>query len=293
MTSTPADSNRRDRRTLAAARLGLFVLAIALAAATSLGRASAADSDDDSWLRGSFSDEHRGPIRWDGVVLGGTFGFSNMSTDFGDAAGPEVAYILRNSTLETEDSPSSWTTLPRDITNSQQYGAFIGYNYQLDQIVLGADIAYNHPNSLVGSASDSIDRIVTTSDGVTHNVLLQAQSSLRLVDYGTVRARAGYGYGQFLPYGMLGVAVGRFNYSTSATVTDVQSGAITGTFGPITQTQGQDNFYATGFVAGLGLDVSLLPNVFVRGEWETIVWGPVNGIKPSMNTARVGLGVRF
>ncbi len=36
-----------------------------------------------------------------------------------------------------------------------------------------------------------------------------------------------------------------------------------------------------------------MPNVFLRGEWEYIYWGPVNGIKTSMNTGRVGIAVRF
>ena len=46
---------------------------------------------------------------------------------------------------------------------------------------------------------------------------IKAQSSIKLVDYATLRARAGYAFGQFLPYALVGGAVGRFNYSTSAT----------------------------------------------------------------------------
>lgn len=278
-------SKSRRRGALAA-----FALLIAAAAC---GRASAADLDD-SWLRGPFTEESApGYVRWDGLVLGATLGYTNMSTDFGNAGGSEIAYILRDSLLEQEFQPSSWTTLPKNVTNSMQYGGFLGYNWQMEQLVLGVDAAYNRPSSLSSEASDSIDRIVKTSDGTTNDVLLESKASLKLVDYATFRGRAGYAFGQFLPYAMLGVAVGRFNYSTSATVTNKQTGTITGTFGPLTQTSAQDNVIDAGFLAGLGVDVAIMPNVFLRAEWEYIAWGPVHGIKSNLNTGRVGIAVRF
>ena len=40
-------------------------------------------------------------------------------------------------------------------------------------------------------------------------------SSLKLTDYATFRGRAGYAFGQFLPYAFVGAAVGRMNYSTT------------------------------------------------------------------------------
>jgi len=39
--------------------------------------------------------------------------------------------------------------------------------------------------------------------------------------------------------------------------------------------------------------VKLLPNVFLRGEWEYIAFSPVSGNRSSINTARVGVGVLF
>jgi opacity protein-like surface antigen len=46
-------------------------------------------------------------------------------------------------------------------------------------------------------------------------------------------------------------------------------------------------------VVGAGIDVALLPNVFVRGEWEFIGFAPVAGIRTSIHAARVGAGIRF
>jgi outer membrane immunogenic protein len=275
-------------------RLAARLLICAPLAAASAAPAMAADWLDGSFLRGSFAAFDVRPARWDGVLLGATVGASNMSADFGNGTSSEIAYILRNSTLEDEFHPSSWTTLPKTVTNSQQWGAFLGYNWQMDQLVLGADVAYNRPSSLNSQATDTLERLASTSDGVDHDVTLQGTVSLKLVDYATVRGRAGYAVGQFLPYAMLGVAVGRFNYSTSVTVTDVQT--IGGVVQPAFVQSGsaaQDNVYTGGFLAGLGVDVAVLPNVFLRAEWEYIAWGPVNGIKSTLNTGRAGIGVRF
>jgi opacity protein-like surface antigen len=52
-----------------------------------------------------------------------------------------------------------------------------------------------------------------------------------------------------MPYAFLGGAVGRLNYSVSHN--DVVTDA-------------KDNAYTAGFVAGVGIDVALLPNVFLR-----------------------------
>lgn len=270
-------------------------VAAAVMMAASIGGAQAADMPDDSWLRGSFTQESPGFMRWDGLQIGAQIGLSNMNADFGNAGSDQIAYILRNTTVQSEFSPSSWTTLPNVTTNSSQYGVFVGYNWQWSELVLGVDAAYNKPSKLETNASDSIGRQVTTSDSTVHRVFIDSSASLKLVDYATVRAKAGYAFAQFLPYATLGVAIGRFNYTTSSTVTDIwtPSGGTSTTFGPITQTDSKNNAITAGFLVGLGMDVALLPNVFLRGEWEFIAFAPVNGIRSQLNTGRVGLGVRF
>jgi opacity protein-like surface antigen len=155
-------------------------------------------------------------------------------------------------------SDASGTNSTRD-----SFGGFIGYNTQQwdPQLVLGFELGYNRPSSLETPST-------STAGG----------SSYKLVDYVTFRGRAGYAVGQFLPYAVLGAAVGRVNYSTTTTGGSNQS---------------QDNVFPFGFVAGLGMDVLLLPNVFLRGEWEGVLFTHVGGIRSNVNTGRVALGVRF
>ena len=87
---------------------------------------------------------------------------------------------------------------------------------------MGFDLAYNRLTDLQTSSGP------TTLDAPGQHLgrdqacglIRSAQSSTKLVDYGTLRLRAGYAFGQFLPYAVVGGALGRFNYSTTVALTD-------------------------------------------------------------------------
>jgi outer membrane immunogenic protein len=268
------------------------VVCLALASA-SAERAIAAD-----WpLRGSVEPSY---VRWDGWQFGVLAGYGNMNADFGNSTSPLVAFILRNSTLENEAQPSAWTTLPASSTNGPVFGAFLGYNWQWSELVVGWDLAYKHPSILQSSTGDSLERLFTTSDLVQHDVTITASSSFKLVDYAALRARAGYAVGQFLPYAAVGVAVGRFNYQTNVNVNDAMTWtgpAPTPPGLPSTFQQsasaGQSNVFVAGVAAGLGLDWAVTPSVFVRGEWEFAAFAPVNGTRSNTQIGHVGVGVRY
>lgn len=240
MICTRRDSAHASVNSRALARRAVALCA--LLAAVWAAPAKAADLLDDSYLRGSMGG---GPVRWDGVVIGAQLGYTNMNTNFSDS----------NSTVE----------LSSTTTNSASYGGFLGYNIQWDDLVLGIDGGYTRASSLA-----------STSEGTSLGV--HASSSMKLIDYATVRARAGYAFGQFLPYAFIGGAVGRMDHSTTVGSSVIAS---------------RDNAIDGGITAGLGVDVAILPNVFLRGEWEYIAFGQVSGVRVSTNTARVGVGVRF
>jgi outer membrane immunogenic protein len=258
------------------------------------GTAIAADWADRVPLRGAISD---GPMRWDGVNFGVQGGLSVMNTAFGGTTSSQVAYLLRNTTIENEFDPSGWATLPSTDTNSASFGAFLGYSVQTDALVLGIDAAYNRMSSMEAAATDSIGRQFVTSDGYNNNVTVTATASVKLIDYGTLRGRAGYAMGQFLPYAFAGVAVGRVNY---VSIAHVQADGTPPAGGPglpfsldLTSSEGKNNAFVAGATAGLGLDVAIMPNVFLRGEWEYVYFAPLHGINTYLNTFRAGVGLRF
>ncbi len=189
--------------------VGLLSVSVTVA---SHERATAADWPGTPYLRGSLR-PLLGYARWDGVFVGGDIGYSNLNVDFGNSTSDQVAYILRNTTIEDEFSPSTWTTLPTSVTNSVMYGGFIGYNLQFEQIVLGIDIGYHRPTSMETAVSDSIERQFVTSDGLTTTMFGSTRSHRS--SWWTMerlRGRVGYAFGRFLPYVLFGGAVGRFDY---------------------------------------------------------------------------------
>jgi outer membrane immunogenic protein len=129
---------------------------------------------------------------------------------------------------------------------------------------------------------------------------VSGQSFISLTDFGTIRARAGWAVGGFLPYLTGGVALGRASYGTTATL--YQNTAIcvvadcTGVPNPWasdsvrTASSNKGNALIYGFSAGLGMDWALTQNIFVRAEYEYIQFSQM---RLNLNNARVGAGVKF
>jgi opacity protein-like surface antigen len=267
-----------------------LLASIALAGAAVAPIADAARSADmpgEDFLRGTFVTE---TVRWEGFHVGGQLGFTNMNGDFSNATRNMVHDMLRESTLENESAPSEWDVLGSTQTRGISYGGFIGYNWQWDSIILGIDGGYTRMSgfdTFVGPRT--LQRSIPSSGD---NVFIRASSTLTMHDYATLRGRVGYAFGQFMPYAFVGGAVGRFDYATHVRVRVGQSGSA-GVYAPAPETQSRDNAFTPGVAAGLGVDIALLPNMFLRGEWEYVAFSQIDGIRASINTARVGLAIRF
>jgi opacity protein-like surface antigen len=271
------------------ARIRVCVLC-ALLAMSLTERAGAAD-----WpLRGSVAPPTY--VRWDGAQIGVEVGWGTFRNDFGNSTAPLVAFILRNTTAEAEFAPSTWATLPSNTTNGPVFGGYIGYNMQWDQLVLGVDLGYKYANLATG-ANDSISRQFTTSSGFQETVSIDARSQMKLVDYATLRGRAGYAWGQFLPYAFVGIAAGRFNYGTNVTVHHTGTPIPPAPGAPFDVTDsastGKTNAIVGGVAAGLGIDWLATPGMFLRAEWEYVAFAPVNGSRSNINTGKIGAGARF
>jgi outer membrane immunogenic protein len=276
---------------------GVIGVLIALALPTS---ALAGDFDI---LRGSVPTVH-----WGGVYGGVQGGYSSSDMDFSGGVDPLVADILRSSSLAAD--LSGWDVLGSMSTARVNYGGFVGYNWEFEDVVLGVEANYNRP-SLSGASSSSISRIFVDNTAAPPNTTYQydmtvaGSSSIHLTDVATFRARAGWEAGRFLPYIFGGLALGRADVAQTASVSGTRSSTITNpidgstTPGPTvavvpgSQSNAQQGMFAYGFTAGLGTDVVLLPNVFVRAEWEYVGFSPIDGTHVAINTARVGAGIKY
>lgn len=174
-------------------------------------------------------------------------------------------------------------------------GGFAGYNSQWDDTVIGIELSYMH-GKFGGSQTDSMGRSFTTSDGYTNGVTYEGNARMSISDIGTIRARAGYAVGAFLPYAFGGVALGQADIVRDARIygRQVNVSAAPG-FQQIdfdlSRTSAQYNRLVYGYSAGLGVDINLIGGLFARAEWEYIRF--TSSVDVNINTVRAGVGYKF
>src|SRR5439155_3255994 len=130
----------------------------------------------------------------------------------------------------------------------------------------------------------------TLGDGNVYNGTIVATTSMKVLDYATLRGRAGWAFGNWLPYATFGLAVGRGETSRVTSVFGTPTGAGTAFVST-------DTIHTSptlwGHSAGVGVDVLLTPAAFLRAEYEFVRFFTVSTIRTNVSTARVGAGIRF
>jgi outer membrane immunogenic protein len=240
-------------------------------------------------------------VNWSGFYGGGQVGYGASYMDFSKAGTSINAFDSNASFTAPFGSVSNWVSLSNDTGKAANYGAFVGYNWQYDDLILGFEANYNHTD-LLGSSSaqrcynsapslPNCAPAITLGDGNVYDATVTATASMRITDYGTARLRAGWVADNVLPYAMIGLAIGRAEISRYATAIGAPSGAGT----PFTRTEGTVNssMLMWGYSAGLGADWLLFPNVFVRAEYEFVKFFVVSDFRSQIHNGRLGLGMRF
>lgn len=305
-------------RTVTLALLSGFTLGV-------IAPVQAADLDYGT-LRGPEYEPEVALIDWNGIYFGGHGGYSSASTNFKNAYRPLIANALRASVAESEFSASTMLASRGSSTDGASYGAFVGFNYQFDETVVGIEADYTRFDRTIATA-DSIGRFKTDSLGYLHTVSLAGSASERIEDYGTIRARGGYAIGNFLPYVTGGLAIGRVQSSQTVSIADYgydvaayrsNQGLTSGkpvdvkNFGYTANGFNQDTPEAGtparsviqnnktktmgGFALGAGLEFAVTQNILLRGEYQYVMLNDFqkssgNGI--AINTVRAGAAVKF
>lgn len=240
---------------------------------------------------------------WEGAYAGGQVGFAGISTNFSTGVADLITNILRNTTVQSEFQPSQWARLPAHGVSGFNFGAFIGYNAQYEDAVVGVELNYNRVNARMGS-SDTVARVVNTSDGYANDVTLTGAGTLHLTDYATLRFRGGWANKALMPYGFVGVAVGRATITRSASVTISGVDADPACVGPPnvclpayasaqSQSDGRNGAFGIGWTAGTGIDWAFQSGVFLRGEFEYVAFPNFRGAVIGIAAGHAAGGVRF
>jgi outer membrane immunogenic protein len=264
-----------------------------------LGLARPALAQDFDVLRGSQSVGPAAFTNWSGFYAGGQGTYASGGGNFAQATGPLISYLLRNTTVEQDFNISGWQVLGKSDSTTTGFGGFAGYNSQWANVILGLEANYTHAQ-WYGSSSDSLARRMDAS-GTTYDVSVTGTSSIKLTDYGTLRARAGYVMNNFLPYGFVGFAIGHADITKSATVSDFEysdsTGQLIGCLSSLpscalTDSDSRSQFIY-GYSGGLGLDWAVTQNIFLRAEYEYIQFVGLGGLDLYLNNVRVGGGLKF
>jgi opacity protein-like surface antigen len=289
-----------------------------LVAAVMFGAASGAQAADmPDYLRGSIPPTLSTASRnWDGWYAGGQVGYSAVASDFSKSIVGLTNFIFRDSVLQ--QPTSQFGLLPKTTTQGTGFGGFVGHNWQWDDLVFGVEGNYSYFDRLATSTSGSNSLEIVNPPGqtnppnvtTTYGVTLTGRAAVQIKDAITLRGRAGWATGNFLPYVFGGLAVGRMDVSRSVTsnvtrrddvtTTDIfgNTNIITGPTLPVpaqsqTLIEQRTNAFVAGWTAGLGMEYMLWSNVFMRGEWEYIKFLSVKNTVVEMNNVRAGIGYKF
>jgi outer membrane immunogenic protein len=260
--------------------------------------APSAFADDLLWPYGAPAPVPAKTNSWAGFYIGGQVSFSDAGGDFSKTTQDPVAFALRETALENQVAPSSWPVLGKTNHSAVGFGGFAGFNTQFERLVLGVEANYDHAGLSLTAPNSPISRM-TAAGGNTYLVNITGSGTMSDLNFGTLRARAGWALGNFLPYAFAGVALGESNVAIAATVSGLQNpppaGACVAPCVPFSFTgnAGRSSEFMYGFNVGLGVDVALTPNVFLRAEYEYVQFAPVANLIVDVNSVRAGAGFKF
>jgi outer membrane immunogenic protein len=268
-----------------------------LLAAVMFGTATVAQAADmPDFLRGSFT----APVartNWQGFYVGGQASYGAADMDFTNSAQDLLKKLLNNVDVESQFNISSWPLLEKTNTQNSGFGGFAGYNAQWTDVVAGVELNYIH-GKFSSNSSGSQGRTFFFPTDYQTTAFVSSSSAMTITDFGSLRVRGGYAYGCFLPYLFGGVALGQANINRRADTTlfyhyvGTQIPALPD-IGPVSDSlsNNANAHFIYGYSGGMGVDMMLFANLFVRAEWEYMRFtAPVD---TTVNTVRAGIGYKF
>ena len=251
-----------------------FLLVALICGAASVARA--ADMPDLPFLRGSFTDGLTSArVNWQGYYIGGQASYGSTTSKVAPGANTD----LQSSFIAPNNVSYNWQPLPSAHSNTTGFGAFAGYNSQWEDVVLGLEANYIHDG--IRSVSDSMG--VVYNPDLSFQSLTHSNAAVKLSDFGSLRVRAGYVMGCFLPYAFAGTGLG--SQTVDRTISAYPYPVLPGT------SAASKTKLVYGYSAGVGVDVMLVGGLFVRAEYE--YRRVTSDIETNINTVRAGIGYKF
>jgi outer membrane immunogenic protein len=266
--------------------------------------ALAADMAPPPVLRGALPASERS-IDWSGFYLGGSGSYGTINTTSNSSArsmDPTLRQLVRGSVVEGGIATMPLIEQGRSQNARIGYGLYAGYNWVMDDYVVGLEADYTRAKlegSFTGDRSGRIGGVVsdTQYDWTAHT-----EKSYKMTDYGTVRGRVGYAWDNWMPYLTAGLAYARTSTASFATIASYQrtydaNGVITNQgitlYTPSFLAEQNRSKFFFGYALGAGLDLALTSNIVVRAELQHLRFSNVAGSTLQLNQAKLGAAIKY
>lgn len=272
-------------------------LALALLAAMALGPI-AAQAADLAPVRMPLKAPAQ-PGNWTGFYIGGNVGYGWGRYDASNATGT-IVNVNGGSGIYGFNVPSG-------NGNGVTAGIQAGYNWQIEQAVLGIDADWQYLNSKAGTGNAAIAVPVFIGGNFS------GSTSVSTDWYATFRGRVGYAFGPALLYATGGLALADTKVGANATGSIVTA-LVPPALGPLGSMNASDSAVLIGYAVGGGVEYALGAGWSVKGEYLHMGFGTKGynltgslqapagvtaaiashvDIKPSFDIARIGVNYRF
>jgi outer membrane immunogenic protein len=237
---------------------------------------------------------------WTGFYIGGNVGYGWGRYGASNATGTIV-------NTNGGSAPYGFNSVA-DHGNGVTAGVQAGYNWQIEQAVLGieADWQYLNSKASTGNSAISIPAFIGGN--------FSGSTSANTNWYATFRGRVGYAFGPALLYATGGIALAETKLSVNATGSIATGIFLPITLGPLGSMNASESTVLIGYAVGGGLEYALGAGWTAKGEYLHMGFG-TNGynltgslqspagltgviathvdIKQSFDIARVGVNYHF
>lgn len=268
-----------------------------------------------------------GATNWAGFYFGGTAGYATSRFD----PFQQSQFLSQQAfdQLAVRDSGVNLLRFGKHGHNKVTYGGFAGFNWQFDDVVVGIEGEYVKSDFFsdqrAGRGMTFVNLFPTITQSAPNIEPINTQTAIAVAghttttmdDFGMVKARAGYAFGNIMPYFNLGAAMGRIStngrigqrhdtaentalYNTVSDGTTVtrttflrNAAFARGDASGSSEASVISSGYVPGFVLGAGIEALLGDNILLRAEYNRIYFSEFKGVSAVVDTARFGAGLKF
>jgi outer membrane immunogenic protein len=265
---------------------------------------------------------------WGGFYFGGFGSLTSIKSDFTDVAPVYSRQVFNGLALAPQGT--TLLTLGKSGDDKIAFGGYAGYNLMFGDIMVGVEADYTRSrlktridNSITATYANLVSNTLASTasyepQGTQTDLTVVGRGRAEIQDFGTVRARFGYAFGNFMPFMTGGVALGRYKTDNNVTQTNTYynvgqayntvnivgvptrttaNGGVVRSLPPIfvgTSSAGTPKSgYAVGVAMGVGVEALLTDNIMLRAEYQRIYFGDISNTSVSLDQARVGAAVKF